>query len=121
MFLAGVFLDDQEPVDPAPPRLDFSAGALTDDFAKLGPALNQTFFIGDGQALGMPQVFRAPEGATRLYLGFADAWDFGDPFAAPGYYGDNGGALLVDVWVGVDGPIPTVRITLGGLKARYRY
>jgi len=120
MFLAGVFLGDQEPVDPAPPRLDFSAGALTDEFLELSPALNQTFFIGDGRAQGTPQTFRAPPGATRLFLGFADAWSFGDPISPPGYYGDNEGALWVDLLVSVDGAIPVRRTTLGWLKAKYR-
>jgi hypothetical protein len=72
MALLGVFLSDAEPGDPAPPRLDFNTIGL--DFASITPLLQQTFFIGDGRdASGALQSFVVPEGATRLFLGIADA------------------------------------------------
>jgi hypothetical protein len=121
MFLVGVFVGNQEPTDPAPPRLDFSTGALTDDFAELGPALNQAFFIGDGlaNASGVRQVFHAPAGATRLHLGFADAWNFGDPQVPPGWYGDNRGSYSARVTITGEAPTFAYRVSIGALKAKY--
>ena len=92
MFLVGVFLDDTEPTDPAPARLDFTGN---DNFPVLFPLLRQVFFIGDGltgTGTGSVQQFRVPATATRLFLGFVDAMDFhGDP----GFYDDNLGELNV--------------------------
>jgi Ca2+-binding RTX toxin-like protein len=84
MALAGVFLTDAEPKDPAPARLDFSEkgpahpDGLGHNFDELTPAIAQVFFIGDGrvgtgQSDDLPlQEFVVPEGATYLYLGFVD-------------------------------------------------
>lgn len=121
MFLVGVFLTDAEPADPAPPRLDFSDDALSDEFPMLAPAMNQTFFVGDGLGSGVPQVFQAPAGATRLFLGYADAFNFGDPPALPGYYDDNHGTLQVELVVEAElGPTPVAHESFGSLKVRYR-
>src|SRR5262249_39942824 len=69
-------------------------------------ALNQTFFIGDGltgTGSGSVQVFHVPDGATRLYLGFADAFFFqGDP----GYYDDNTGSLTATFMVTAISGVP---------------
>jgi hypothetical protein len=90
MFLTGVFLTDAEPVDPAPERLDFTE---TEAFESLAPELGQTFFVGDG----VGRRFAVPDGATRLFLGFADAGGYkGDP----GWYGNNSGYLDVTVAAG---------------------
>lgn len=87
MFLAGVFLTDAEPADPAPDRLDFTGA---EGFATLSPLIGQVFFVGDG----VGKQFVVPTGATRLYLGFADAAGYqGDP----GWYGNNVGYLDVTV------------------------
>ncbi|HWN71807.1 MAG TPA: hypothetical protein VNM90_29415, partial [Haliangium sp.] len=95
MFLVGVFLDDAVPSDPAPAALDVSDWNQQTSFA---PQLRQTFFIGDGlSAAGALQSFEVPDGATRLFLGFADALEFGNPISAPGYYHDNVGSLSVSV------------------------
>jgi hypothetical protein len=89
--LVGVFLTDQEPSGSAPPAIDFASGSFT----TLAPGLNQVFFIGDGltgTGTGTVQQFIAPSGATRLFLGFADGFDFS------GYattYGDDIGSLDV--------------------------
>jgi hypothetical protein len=102
MFLAGVFLTDSEPADPAPQRLDFSS---SDNFASLSPAVGQTFFVGDGltgTGSGSRQQFHVPPAATRLFLGFADGYNFSGP---PGNYSDNGGALTAVVEV--SGGLPT--------------
>lgn len=85
MFLVGVFLTDAEPSDPPEEpleRLDFSADALTENFDTLAPNIGQVFFIGDGRqytGYGTYQRFIVPANATRLFLGFADAYDFGMP------------------------------------------
>jgi hypothetical protein len=41
MFLVGVFLDNSEPSDPAPPRLDFTGG---ENFAELFPCTEPAIF-----------------------------------------------------------------------------
>jgi len=98
-FLAGLFSDGTEPADPPPPRLQFSTGGefVRDDFTELSPALNQTFFVGDGLSgtgAGARQRFHVPPGAVRLYLGLVDGFDF-DGY--PGLYSDNTGAYVVQV------------------------
>jgi len=135
MFLVGVFLDASEPDGLAPERLDFSADVETDlvnhrygeAFLELSPQLRQIFFIGDGMTgtgEGERQIFHIPNGATRLFLGFADAYDFGQPenndcdeqtgmcedpplppgqSSCPGYYDDNDGALIADFVVFEEG------------------
>jgi hypothetical protein len=89
MFLVGVFLTDDEPSDPAPPPLDFTGD---EEFEELAPEIAQTFFIGDGEG----RTFRVPTGATRLFLGFADAFLYEGP---PGWYGNNAGEFEVTVAV----------------------
>jgi hypothetical protein len=90
-YVTGVFLGDAPP-SSAPQALDFTADV---DFSELAPELGQLFFIGDGQAAdGTPQTFAVPEGATRLYLGIADAFAFVGP---PGYWDDNLGGFTVEV------------------------
>ncbi len=99
MFLVGVFLTAAEPRDPAPARLDFSTppGGLGESFLALAPAVGEVFRIGDGltgTGTGATQQFRAPAGATRLYLGFADGYAF---HGRPGYYGDDSGTITAVV------------------------
>jgi len=121
MFLVGVFTDGTEPADPAPIRLDFGAGGITDAFTTLAPELNQVFFIGDGltgTGSGAAQQFTAPSTATHLYLGFADATQFGDPTGLPGDYGDNMGSL--EATFDIDDPTPALAATWGALKVLYR-
>lgn len=92
MFLVGVFLTDEVPSDPAPDRLDFTDN---EDFAELAPEIAQTFMVGDGQG----RTFRIPAGATRLFLGFADAFLYR---GEPGWYGNNSGAFEVTVAIHTD-------------------
>jgi hypothetical protein len=112
MFLVGVFLDGTEPVDPAPPRLSFSS---PENFTTLAPLLQQTFFIGDGRTTtgGLPQQFLVPAGASRLFLGFADAAD-PIPFQGrPGFYDDNTGSLSATFTIGAAVPEPSSLIPAG--------
>jgi hypothetical protein len=91
MFLVGVFLADEPPSTSAPKRLDFTK---RERFRMLAPRIGQTFFIGDGRG----RTFRVPGGATRIFLGFADAYSDGHFYQGrPGYYGNNGGHLCVAV------------------------
>jgi hypothetical protein len=89
-YLAGVFLPPRAPSGPPPPSLDFDGNH---NFGSLRPLIAQVFFIGDGRdSRGTLQRFRVPDGATRLYLGIADAFGFNGP---PGYYGDNAGSFEI--------------------------
>jgi len=91
LFFVGMFADDTEPTEPAPDRLEYT----TYDFKEISPELNQIFFIGDGltgNGSGEVQKFNIPPKATRLFLGFADAYTFkGQPCC---YY-DNDGDINV--------------------------
>jgi len=89
MFLVGVFLGDDPPSDPAPRRLNFTK---RERFDLLAPQIGQTFLIGDGQG----RTYRVPKGATRLFLGFADAYTYQ---GNPGWYDNNAGRLMVTVHV----------------------
>ena len=87
--LLGVFEPATAPTGAPPADLDFTTIGV--NFNVLSPALYQTFYIGDGltgDGSGTLQQFVVPAGATRLFLGIADAngWN-----GAPGYYYDNSG------------------------------
>lgn len=102
-FLTGVFVSSTTPVDPAPARLSFTnngtPGLIGTGFTSLSPLLNQTFFIGDGltgNGGGIVQQFLVPDGATQLFLGYADAPNYN---GAPGEYGDNSGSVTASFQV----------------------
>ena len=91
--LIAVFVGEVEPTNPAPAPLDFAI--IGTNYATLAPGLRQMFFIGDGlTANGMAQVIRVPTGASRLYLGFIDAYSYTD---TPDGYDDNSGSFSVAV------------------------
>ena len=94
MFLSGVFLDDNDPINAtAPASLDFSSTSLGRSFSSLAPALQQTFYIGDGltgEGAGSVQTFWVPDGATRLFLGIVDGAYF---VGGPDYYDNNDGSF----------------------------
>jgi len=97
MFLVGVFTGDATPSGPPPALLDYTNAAAF-SLADYTPymALDRVFFIGDGltgTGTGATQRFGVPVGATRLYLGFIDAFNFQ---GAPGFYTDNVGTLTVN-------------------------
>ncbi|HEX7723000.1 MAG TPA: hypothetical protein VF397_12630 [Pyrinomonadaceae bacterium] len=81
MFLVGVFGDNSTAKPLGPARLDGT------DVKNSTPKLFQTFFIGKGER----KQIEVPPTATRLYLGFADAYNF---TGAPGSYDDNVGELV---------------------------
>ena len=95
LFLAGVFLTDARPSEPAPPRLNFTK---PERFDMLAPLIGQTFFVGDGER----RRYRVPSGATRLFLGFADHHCPGSRNCPPGWYDNNGGHLMVTVTAAKD-------------------
>lgn len=95
--LVGVFTTDTDPFgQTAPAALPaWNASAPT----SLAPAMHQVFYIGDGRAGfndagGALLQFTAPVGATRLYLGFADAGNF---IGTSGWYWDNPGSMSATV------------------------
>jgi len=96
-YLVGVFLDASEPTDPPPaPYITDLAATVVD-----GIALRQSLFIGDGLNVsldGVPvlQMFRVPDGATRVFFGFADACG---PGGMIGCYDDNTGQIQATVTV----------------------
>lgn len=93
MFLAGVFLAGGPP-SGSPPR----TSTLTQV-----PALQQVFYVGAGS-----RTVGVPEGATRLFLGFADAFGFR---GQAGYYSDNRGSVRIDLTVAQKPPpIPASRL-----------
>lgn len=88
--LVGVFINDAtyKFTAPSPMTMDLNTLAVK-------PATGQVFFIGDGKTSeGSEQIFTAPNNATHLYIGFADAYSFS---GVPGYYNDNDGTLQVSV------------------------
>lgn len=74
----GVFLDASAPnTSPAPARRDYTSAAARDQATYDDIALKQPFFIGDGKtSSGTVQQFRVPPGATRLYLGVMDGYEW---------------------------------------------
>lgn len=115
MFLTGVFIGPSTPSDPAPASLNF-IGVNGHSFTDLYPVLNQEFFIGDGltgTGSGSQQLFHVPDGATRLFLGFADAFGFGTPWNnlvgyPPSSYLDNSGSInaKVSITAATTDPVP---------------
>lgn len=76
--LIAVFLGPAVPqVGQEPGSINFTEDGI--DFTRLEPELNQIFFVGDGRnADGTEQVFEVPAGATRLYLGVMDSYEWGN-------------------------------------------
>lgn len=112
--LAGVFLDELEPMDPAP-----SALAINDvAFSEISPEVGQIFFVGDGlTGTGAQQVFHVPDDATRLFLGYIDCFL---PCTVPGGYDDNTGSVSIGVEEGLaPTEVPSLSVLavllLGGL------
>jgi hypothetical protein len=115
LALAGVFTGATPPANPAPSRLSFVTGPGR-GFTTLEPALNQTFFIGDGLTAtgsGNEQTFIVPQGATELWLGFQDGQSYTSP---PGYYGDDTGSVSAKVTV-----LPTLPNIDAGTFVSFRY
>ena len=99
MFLIGVFLGSGLPPSPVASIGDYGTGAISPTAASYTPILGQTFFVGDGltgNGTGSVQQFIVPAGATRLFLGFADAMFF---VGQAGMFNDNTGSLAVNLQI----------------------
>jgi len=80
----------------------------------LSPEIGQTFFLGDGKTSDdLSQSFEVPIGATRFYMGLADAGYFtGDP----GAYADNDGEFIAHViFHTIPSPSRLTLIGIGGM------
>jgi hypothetical protein len=88
-----------------PFRLSPFENAADCDFLSLAPLLQQPFFIGDGQtSQDVIQQFIAPAGATRLFLGVMDNYQ----------WSNNTGSFNVKIGVvGVPGDVNRDRIVNG--------
>jgi hypothetical protein len=85
----GVFLTDERPDKSRAPR-DLRFDAKHRQFTTFSPLLKQIFFIGRGTTVaGEVRRFVVPEGATRLYLGTMDSFE----------WNNNTGAFQVSVAV----------------------
>jgi Flp pilus assembly protein TadG len=75
--IVGVFLGSSLPDNTtAPTPLNFTTQAER-DYATLDPKLQQTFYAGAGQSsAGAQQSIVVPQGATRMYLGMMDGWEW---------------------------------------------
>ncbi|MFT3785418.1 MAG: pilus assembly protein TadG-related protein [Tepidisphaeraceae bacterium] len=75
--VVAVFLSNDDPGSGSTPEaLDFST-AESRDFQTLKPKLKQVFYIGDGlRSNGETQQFIAPTGATRLFIGTMDGYEW---------------------------------------------
>jgi hypothetical protein len=94
LFVVGVFVGEDQPSQPADAVVDLTDA---DEEAKQEPELGEPFFVGDGETSdGEQQEIVVPDGATTLYLGFADAFAFSGP---PGAYGDNQGEVSIEVTI----------------------
>jgi hypothetical protein len=112
-FLAGVFLDGNTPVTGTEPAI-LNFNTIGTNFSSLSPLLQQSFAIGDGltgTGTGQVQTFYIPDSATRLYLGFLDAYDFN---GTPGQYADDTGSFTVQYSV-VPEPASISIVVCGGI------
>ena len=87
--LIGVFLTSSQP-DPSavPSEFNFASSGL--NFLSLAPGLQQPFFIGDGLTGpgGVVQSFIVPDGATRLFLGTMDEFEWRNNSGSFTVFGD---------------------------------
>ncbi|MGA9773524.1 MAG: hypothetical protein WBV94_31120 [Blastocatellia bacterium] len=82
--LIGVFLGPAAPGGTAPPALSFSTPESR-RFANIAPLLQQTFFIGDGRGgatVPSCRTVMVPCGATRLFLGTMDGFQWNNNIGA---------------------------------------
>ena len=88
--LLGVFLNDDDPQSAmAPAALDYST-VKARDYDGVTPELGQVFFIGTGvSSTGTPHAITVPQGATRLYFGVMDDYQ----------WNNNSGTLAVTMTV----------------------
>jgi hypothetical protein len=74
-----VFLDDNAPnTTAAPTNLDFGTDTAR-NYTSISPKLKQVFYVGDGKRSdGEAQTIVIPAGATRVFFGMMDAWQWND-------------------------------------------
>jgi hypothetical protein len=113
--LVGVFLDSSTPTASlAPSALDFGT-VSSQSYLSLSPLLKQVFFIGDGltgTGSGSAQTVVVPFGATRLFLGSADGFE----------WNNNSGQFTVNVSAisastAVPEPFTVIGTLIGGTVA----
>lgn len=77
--IMAVFLNDNPSSSgSAPSCLDFNTSTQR-DYSTLSPQLKQVFFVGDGKRTnGEVQRIVVPPGATRVFIGMMDAWQWND-------------------------------------------
>jgi len=105
MFLVGVFLGASVPGSLVATLPDYATGGNS-TLASYSPLIGQAFFIGDGltgTGSGSVQNFVIPTGTTRLFLGFADAFNFN---GAAGMYTDNSGTVTVNLQLVAPAAVP---------------
>jgi len=116
-MLTAVFLDNNEPVKTGVANtIEYTAADM--NAASPVYSLGQTFFMGDGTVEDMTnnpsaqrQTFLVPDGATRIFLGFADAeWVSGDNRC----YADNIGTIHAKVMMMVRDDVGQVQAGVGG-------
>jgi Flp pilus assembly protein TadG len=75
--LNAVFLNDNVPDNQTvPPTTDFSSQSAR-DYASYAPQLQQVFYVGTGTtSTGSQQSITVPTGATRMFLGTMDGWEW---------------------------------------------
>lgn len=111
--LVGVFLGPGGQPATAPSAIDFTTtSGIGGNFLTLSPQIGQIFMIGDGTTSSdQTRTYYVPTGATELYLGFADAYNFSGPC---GQFSDNSGSVNVDVTVApVPEPAPLALLAAG--------
>lgn len=75
--LVAVFLDDSDPSSlPAPAMLEYR-NVSSKNYSETQPLMRQIFFVGDGLTDDKKfQLIVVPAGATRLFLGTMDGWEW---------------------------------------------
>jgi len=95
--LIGVFLDDETPdsYGTVPSVLDFST-SQSREFTALSPEMRQPFFIGDGRTTdGTVQQFTVPKGATRLFVGTMDIYEWNNNSGSFSFSAHNSGKVVL--------------------------
>jgi hypothetical protein len=72
-----VFLNNNLPDNQSAPATTSFATQTDRDYTSFSPKVQQVFYVGNGQTSeGLQQTIVVPQGATRLYLGTMDGWEW---------------------------------------------